>query len=422
MFGYAVRMRKPATIEHMYLDFDGFFASVEQQCDSRLRGRPIGIIPYEGGHKTILIACSREAKAQGVKNIMDVTDARRICHDLVLVPQKPDLYRRAHNALIAEIEAVLPIDVVKSIDELSCRLGTAEIADPHGLAQRIKRRIRYGIGASITCSMGFAANRHLAKIACARGKPDGVMVWLPEAMPGPLLAVALADIPGIGTRMRRKLFLAGIARTDQLLRLAPKQMRALWHNVTGERLWYALHGYDIEAQPTERGMFGHARVLPPDSRRLEDARTISRLLLVKAGRRMRRDAYFAGSLMLYLGLADGGWLQSLPLRQVRDDAALLGGLATLWQRARRDLPAATRVFRVGVTMGDLTPASARQLDLLDDDEPQRRRWEQVGDVLDGLHRRFGRTVASIGPWNPPAGGNVGGKISYTRIPSAEDFS
>lgn len=84
-------MRRPERVEHLYLDFDGFFASVEQLRDPSLRGRPVGVIPYEGG-RTCIIACSREAKALGVKNIMMVEEARRLCRDLVLVPQRPDLY------------------------------------------------------------------------------------------------------------------------------------------------------------------------------------------------------------------------------------------------------------------------------------------------------------------------------------------
>ena len=111
-------MRQPTTIEHLYLDFDGFFASVEQLRDPALRGRPVGVIPYEGGGRTCIIACSREAKALGVKNVMMVEDAKRICRDLVLVPQKPDLYRRAHNALVSEIASVVPID-----PSMSCHAG-----------------------------------------------------------------------------------------------------------------------------------------------------------------------------------------------------------------------------------------------------------------------------------------------------------
>ena len=67
-------MRKPDTIEHLYLDFDGFFASVEQLRDPALRGRPVGVVPYVGG-RTCIIACSREAKAMGVKNVMGADEA-----------------------------------------------------------------------------------------------------------------------------------------------------------------------------------------------------------------------------------------------------------------------------------------------------------------------------------------------------------
>ena len=80
-------LRKPETIERMYLDFDGFFVSVEQQADKRLRGRPIGVVPFEGTDGTCVIACSREAKLLGVKNVMNVAEARSLCPDIVLVPQ-----------------------------------------------------------------------------------------------------------------------------------------------------------------------------------------------------------------------------------------------------------------------------------------------------------------------------------------------
>ena len=64
--------------------------------------------------------------------------------------------------------------------------------------------------------------------------------------------------------------------------MQPKHMRKVWHSVTGERLWYALHGYDIQAPETERGMFGQGRVLPPESRTPPTAHEIARLLVVKA--------------------------------------------------------------------------------------------------------------------------------------------
>ena len=151
-------LRKPETIERLYLDFDGFFASVEQQADRRLRGRPVGVVPFEGTDRTCVIACSREAKAYGVRNVMPVGEAREACPDIVLVPQKPDLYRRAHNTLIAEISSVIPVDAVKSIDELTCRLDESGRRDPELLVTRLKSTLEKNVGKFITASVGIAAN------------------------------------------------------------------------------------------------------------------------------------------------------------------------------------------------------------------------------------------------------------------------
>jgi len=76
-------MRKPDTIERLYLDFDGFFASVEQQARPGLRGKPVGIVPFDGTTHTVVIACSKEAKARGVKNVMKLVDARKLCPELI---------------------------------------------------------------------------------------------------------------------------------------------------------------------------------------------------------------------------------------------------------------------------------------------------------------------------------------------------
>lgn len=139
-------MRKPNTIEWLYLDFDGFFASVEQQARPHLRGKPVGIVPFDGTVHTCVIACSKEAKARGVKNVMRLGDAKRICPELILQPQSPDLYRRAHNALLAEINSVIPVSAIKSIDELCCKLDRKDIADPQTLARNLKARLPKGLG------------------------------------------------------------------------------------------------------------------------------------------------------------------------------------------------------------------------------------------------------------------------------------
>jgi DNA polymerase IV len=223
-------MRRPQEPEKLYLDFDGFFTSVEQLARPSLRGRPVGVVPFAGAGHTCVIACSKEAKAFGIKNVMNVEEARILCPDIILIPQSPDLYRRAHNALLSEISAVVPIDAVKSIDELTCNIAVSDRGDPQALGRRIKGRIRDYIGPVLTCSIGHAANRQLAKMACKAGKKsgtaygDGNMVWWPADHPGALLAVSLEDVPGIGTRLLHRLELAGISDIAGLLATAPKQL------------------------------------------------------------------------------------------------------------------------------------------------------------------------------------------------------
>ncbi len=418
-------MRKPTTIECLYLDFDGFFASVEQQARPKLRGKPVGIIPFEGTEHTCVIACSKEAKARGCSNIMTYAEAKAKCPDIILQPQSPDLYRRAHHALIAEISTVLPIEAVKSIDEITCRLDTGQQHDPEGLAVRIKDRIARYVGQYITCSIGFAPNRQLAKIAGKQNKPDGVTIWHPNDIPHVLNDVPFAEVGGIGHRMERRLRAAGITSMSELLACSPKQLRKIWRSVTGERLWYALHGYAIQAQKSQRGMFGHARVLPPELRQRDHVKPVARMLVIKAARRMRKAGYYASRLWLGCEYRsdqrDHGYSDSLSLPIVSDDHACLTGLNTLWQRLCQRLSSHTRIVRVGITLGELSNANERQLDFLLNDDADRRRWEQVSHAVDHLNAEYSKSLVTLGPWQPPAGGHLGGKISYTRIPKAEDF-
>jgi len=418
-------MRKPETLERLYLDFDGFFASVMQQACPALRGKPVGVVPFElkgnAINSSTVIACSKEAKARGVSNVMRVPDALKLCPDLQLVTQRPDLFRRAHNALLAEISCVIPIETIKSIDELCCVLDPHDARYPETLAQNIKHRIKDNIGSYITCSIGFAANRLLAKQAFKIDKPNGVTIWRPQDMPAPLYKVQLSDISGIGSRLEARLNHAGIHTMQELLCTQPKQLRQLWGNVNGERMWYALHGYEIYATPTSRGMFGHGRVLPPKHRSIASARSYSRLLLTKAARRMRRDKYYAGKLWLWLNIKDGNWFGEQGLHSANDDHACLNALGELWKRVEKECRPNSQIVRVGVTLSDIKPATNRQLDFFVNDNKERQSWEKLTGAIDFLNHKFGKRMVTIGPWVEPPGGYAGGKISYTRIPTAEDF-
>lgn len=109
------------------------------------------------------------------------------------------------------------------------------------------------------------------------------------------------------------------------------------------------------------------------------------------------------------------------MTDVRDDKALPEALEVLFGEVRREYPQGLTIFSVSATLYDLTPNDQRQMDMLLDDDAERQRFEAITDAMGRLNARFARTVVSLGPWNPPVGGHLGGKISYTRIPDAENF-
>ena len=171
---YCARVRKPTFPEQLYIDFDGFFAACEEQADRQLQGRPLGVIPFAWAVNSCVIAANTLAKRVGVTTGMAIADARRRCPGIALVPQQPDLYTCIHHRIVAAVLDVLPIDAVCSIDEFAATVEPRDI--PAALTHQIKQRLRDAVGDHITCSIGYAPNRWLAKIGADLDKPDGLTV------------------------------------------------------------------------------------------------------------------------------------------------------------------------------------------------------------------------------------------------------
>ena len=212
----------------LYLDFDGYFAAVEEQAAPALHGRPVAVLPYEGA-RTCVISSNAAAKRHGVGTGTGVDEARRRCPGIALVGQRPDLYVRVQRRIAHAVNAEIPIDAVCSVDELCCVLGARDGAGDVG--RRIKARLREAVGPRVTCSMGVASSRWLAKVASAMDKPDGFTVL--DALPGRLLALDLEDLPGVGARVRARLRRAGIGTVSALWEARPKALRAVGGACTG---------------------------------------------------------------------------------------------------------------------------------------------------------------------------------------------
>src|SRR5882757_8253541 len=124
---YDTLLKDSATLRWIYIDFNSYFASVEQQLDPALRGKPVAVLPVMTD-STCAIAASYEAKAFGVKTGTPIYEAKKMCPGLICVLARHERYVEFHHRLIEEIERHIPVTAVCSIDEVACRLMDNEIS------------------------------------------------------------------------------------------------------------------------------------------------------------------------------------------------------------------------------------------------------------------------------------------------------
>jgi len=199
------------SLRWLYVDFNSYFASVEQQLRPELRGKPIAVVAVETD-STCAIAASYEAKAFGVKTGIMIHEAKRLCPGLICVLARHECYVAFHHRLIEEIERHIPVTAVCSIDEVACRLMDNEISVERSteIAQSIKSGIAKNIGPYLRCSIGIAPNRYLAKVGTELQKPDGLVVLRAEDLPQKLFGLKLRDLPGVGANIEHRIQTAGI--------------------------------------------------------------------------------------------------------------------------------------------------------------------------------------------------------------------
>lgn len=332
------------SLRSLFVDFNSYFASVEQHEEPSLRGRPVGVAPV-AAETTSLIAASYDAKAFGVGTGTMVREARRLCPGIVIRVARPERYVVWHHRLIEAIDHAIPIARVGSIDEVACELvgrqRRREVAEE--IARQVKSEIALAApGGAIRCSIGIAPNDFLAKTASDMRKPDGLTVIEQADLPHALHGLALRDLCGIGPSMEARLHDAGITTVAQLTAASKLVLRRVWGSIEGERMWGLLRGAWLPTAPTERGSIGHSHVLGPELRTPDGARAVLKKLLVKAAMRMRREEMLSGAMAVRIRFIghDQRWERDLafdPTDDSRELLRLLNGMLDSGNR-RRPLP------------------------------------------------------------------------------------
>lgn len=374
----------------MLVDMNSFFASVEQQALPSLRGRPVGVCASLHG-TSCLIAASKEAKALGIKTGTLIWRAKRICPGIELIKSDPPKYREVNrrlNRILSEYtDRMEPYSIDESfLDLTGCRKNPLEAG------AEIKRRIRSEIGEWLTCSIGVAENRFLAKLAADLKKPDGLTVIWRENLPDVYRDKKLSDLWGIARGWERRLARLGIVSPAQLLGYPVQNLVSLYGK-PGLYLWQRVNGLEEDtigctgAQPERAKSFGNSWVLNFRSRDKSRIGPVVLRLAEKAARRMRSEGFEAKAVSCSITLADGSCLGKTKTLQEPVDTGeqLYQQVLEIW----RDWEFKIEVMHVAVRFASLS-RKAGQLALFGKDRRELTR------CLDSINDKYGEFTVRSG--------------------------
>jgi DNA polymerase-4 len=407
----------PVPLRYLTIDFNSFFASVEQQERPELRGRPVGIVPVMA-ETTGCVAISIEAKAAGLTRNVRVADARRLCPGLIIVEARPEVYINYHRRLAAVIAPHVAENKLQSIDELTARLhGYLDRAQAEKLARQIKADITREVGPRLRSSIGIAPTWLLAKVASDMQKPDGLVILDDADIPGKLLHLKPGDIAGIGPNIQRRLEEHGITTMAQLYAANAHEFRGIWGGVRGEQVWRLLHGEDLPYFEHESGKtIGHGAVLPPAKRNHADALAAVHRLLQKAAMRLRHAQLYAGALSVSIDYTDDtAWSDGVRLTETQDTLRLTHALNDLWQKRPAQFSRRTPL-RTGVHLTELIDLKLHTPDLFEEKTEQTR--GKLFAAVDHLNKVLGKNTVYLGGAHG-ATKDAPMRIAFTRIPEPE---
>ena len=392
---------------------NSYFASVEQHFRPELRNRMVAVIPVESEH-TCVIAASHDAKKRGVKVGTRVSDARELCPEIMIVKARPDLYVKVHHAILRSVDQCVPVEKVYSIDEWAIRLLGEERNRENAIAigRQIKEQLLRDFSPWLTCSVGIAPTRLMAKIASELQKPDGLTVLEPADLPGRLESQRLKDLCGIGEGMLARLHAHGITSIRELWEISRQRSIQIWGSVMGGEWWDGFHGIDQPERATQRRSMSHASVLDPKYRNQDGAYGILFRLVCRLGTRLRHDGYFAQILRVHLKTVRGsGWHDEATLPWVQDTTTLTEHFQKVWQRHVRAVRAGDSPIQVGAEVSGLIPASQVECSLFENVEKLRR----VSETVDKINQRWGAHAVYFGPLHEFRH-QMDDKIAFGRIP------
>lgn len=375
----------------IHLDMNSFFASVEQASNPDLQGRPVVVTGSQ--QRTVILTASYEARAFGIKTGMMLFEARRLCPDVIMVPADNRKYTHTSAEIMKMMLDYTPLVEVFSIDEAFMDVtGSLSIfSSAENIAYLLKARIKYHFG--ITCSIGIAPNKLLAKLASEMKKPDGLTVINPEDVTRVLETMPIKELCGIGRKMERHLNMLGILTCGQLGRF-PVDILKRKFGVVGERLHFMGLGIDdspvIPAEDADEvKSVGHSMTLKQDITARTDILRFLLQLSEMVGRRARRYQVAGKTVHLTIRYADFSTFgkQETLSRHVNQSEDIYQGAVQILDTIQLEQP----IRLLGVRLTNLC-YQCEQLPLFEDE----RKKAFMVSAMDIVNNRYGDFTVTFG--------------------------
>lgn len=367
----------------LHLDMNSYFASVEQQANPFLRGKPVAVLATMTSQGCAL-ASSKEAKAFGVKTGVRADEARRLCPHIVFVEVDPAKYRsttkRIFSILTQYSESIEPYSIDEAFLDLTGLVPSLEAGAQ--LGYEIKERIKNEVGEWLTCSMGVAPTRWLAKFGGDTAPKGGLVILHRGNLTPYLKGRDVQEAWGIAGATAAHLQQLGITTLDELQAASPVNLMEAF-GIRGYELWANVNAVELGglAQPRQPKSIGHSHVLRVRNRDPRFHKALVMRLCERAGRRMRDLGLEAQGVYSHVSLEPAGGLGGStkvyhPIQTTRQLFRQVW--AMLGEGVRKGTPSfyALGVFR-------LRPVSG-QLSLL-----EKRKPAALARALDWINNRYG---------------------------------
>ncbi len=373
----------------LHLDMDSYFASVEQQQQPHLRGKPIGV-SGKPGTRTVVAAASREAKPFGIKSGMPTWKAKKLCPSIKFVPGNMRTYQKCTRTWLQIMREFSPTLEIFSIDEAF--LDITNTAERFGgelhLARQMKKKLRQKLGKYITASIGIAPNKTFAKLACQKVKPNGIYILEKEGILPLLKKTSPVDICGIGSKTAAKLKTMGIRSLAELGNYPLENLKAVFGS-SAQTL--KLFGQGVDNSPVvpywereKEKSISHSFTLPKEVSTFEAAKPVLFRLAERTAKRMRKNNISGKTITLQLRNLDFKTQsrQKTISHYTQDARKIFSTCLKLY----KNFKGFENIRLVGVQVSNLTE---------DENTPQhmfQNNWQDLTKAVDKLNQRFGEKV------------------------------